>query len=324
MPKISIIIPVYNTEQYLRQCLDSIINQTFTDFECICVNDGSTDNSLSILQEYANRDNRIKIINQQNKGVAVTRNVLLKNSSGKYVAFVDCDDWIAQNYLEILYNTIEKLHYDIVLCNHYRYYSKDNEFVRYVPDIVINKKTASFDKFICGYNFGAVWARLYRREFLENNKIFFLENVIMEDYLFSIITYLSTIKIAQINDTLYYYRKQITSIMSDTDNVTVSKFYNNIYLIKEIIKRQIGCPQIYNFLVKNFFHNFSDTCKRVKKSGYGMEIFFNKSSDALHFFYTIKKDLYLKYKIAIPVSIGLLSVLKTKIFIFRNLFKIIH
>nr|MCR4662874.1 glycosyltransferase [Endomicrobiaceae bacterium] len=106
MPKVSVIVPVYNVEQYLRQCLDSIINQTFKDFECICVNDGSTDNSLTILQEYSKKDNRIKIINQKNSGSSVSRNNGIKQALGQYVSFVDADDWITDNYLEILYNKI--------------------------------------------------------------------------------------------------------------------------------------------------------------------------------------------------------------------------
>ena len=100
---ISIVVPVYNVEKYLRQCLDSIINQTFKDFECICVNDGSTDKSLSILQEYANKDNRIKIIPQKNIGLAGARNTALSVASGKYVLFVDSDDYIDINLCEALY-----------------------------------------------------------------------------------------------------------------------------------------------------------------------------------------------------------------------------
>ena len=103
MVKISIIVPVYNTEPYLEQCLDSIINQTLEDIEIICVNDGSTDNSLSVLEEYASKDNRIKIINQENEGPGFARNNGLKSVNGEYVLFVDSDDWIELNTCEALY-----------------------------------------------------------------------------------------------------------------------------------------------------------------------------------------------------------------------------
>ena len=114
MVKISIIVPVYNTEPYLEQCLDSIINQTLEDIEIICVNDGSTDNSLSILEEYASKDNRIRIINQENKGQGFARNNGLKNVNGEYVLFVDSDDWIELNTCEALYKKVNELDLDML------------------------------------------------------------------------------------------------------------------------------------------------------------------------------------------------------------------
>ncbi len=112
--KVSLIIPVYNTEKYLRQCLDSVISQTFKEFECICINDGSTDNSLPILQEYINKDIRFKLIDKKNEGVSVARNTGIQNATGKYIVFIDSDDWITKDYIEVLYNTIEKYDCDLV------------------------------------------------------------------------------------------------------------------------------------------------------------------------------------------------------------------
>ena len=128
MPKISVIIPVYNVEKYLSQCLDSILNQTFKDFECICVNDGSTDKSLAILQEYVNKDDRIKIINQENKGLSGARNSALKIVNGKYITFIDSDDFVTIDYLEKLINIAEKEDSDIVYCRHKMYYFVDNKY----------------------------------------------------------------------------------------------------------------------------------------------------------------------------------------------------
>jgi glycosyltransferase involved in cell wall biosynthesis len=102
MPLISIIIPVYNVEKYLSECLDSIMNQTFSDIEIICINDGSTDNSLAYLEKYSQKGSRVIVINQENKGQAVARNIGIKAAKGKYVLFVDSDDWIAQNSCETL------------------------------------------------------------------------------------------------------------------------------------------------------------------------------------------------------------------------------
>ena len=123
MPKISIILPVYNVEKYLKQCLDSIINQTFTDFECICVNDGSTDSSLKILQQYASKDNRFKIINQENKGLSESRNIGLSVAIGDYILFIDSDDFIDNNFCEVLYMDTIKYKAELVFGGIYKYYS---------------------------------------------------------------------------------------------------------------------------------------------------------------------------------------------------------
>lgn len=112
MPKVSIIIPVYNVEKYLRECLDSVINQTIKDIEIICVNDGSTDNSLNILEEYALRDKRIKIINKKNGGLASARNEGLKYISGTLCHFLDSDDYIEPNLYENAINIFQNFNID--------------------------------------------------------------------------------------------------------------------------------------------------------------------------------------------------------------------
>ena len=115
-PKISVIVPVYNVEKYLAECLDSIINQTLKDIEIICLNDGSTDNSLAILKEYASKDSRIILIDKQNDGLGYTRKIGLDNATGKYILFCDSDDYYAElTAFEELYNYIEKVKVDVVI-----------------------------------------------------------------------------------------------------------------------------------------------------------------------------------------------------------------
>lgn len=116
LPKISIIVPVYNVEKYLQRCLDSIIAQTFTDWECICIDDGSPDNSGKILDEYAAKDNRFVIIHKENGGVSSARNAGLDIARGRYIGFVDSDDWIECNMYECLYNDILETGADVVIC----------------------------------------------------------------------------------------------------------------------------------------------------------------------------------------------------------------
>ena len=113
MPKISVIIPVYNVERFLKKCLESVINQTLSDLEIICINDGSTDKSLSILNSFAQKDNRIIVINQDNQGQSCARNAGLSIATGKYIGFVDSDDWIDLDFYEKLYNTAKKYNADI-------------------------------------------------------------------------------------------------------------------------------------------------------------------------------------------------------------------
>ena len=120
MPKVSVIIPVYNTEQYLRECLDSVVNQTLKDIEIICVNDGSTDNSGRILEEYAEKDSRIVLINNiKNSGAPGTvKNIGISKAKGEYLSFVDSDDKINKSYLFDLYKTAYKTKADIIMtCN---------------------------------------------------------------------------------------------------------------------------------------------------------------------------------------------------------------
>lgn len=112
-PKISIIVPVYNTEKFLKQCLNSLMHQTLAEIEIICINDGSTDRSLEILKEYQTKDSRIIVINKENEGQSIARNIGISQAKGKYLGFVDSDDRVDLNYFEKLYNATEKYNCDI-------------------------------------------------------------------------------------------------------------------------------------------------------------------------------------------------------------------
>ena len=120
MIKISIIVPVYNTEKYLGVCLDSLISQTYKDIEIICVDDGSTDNSLQILNDYAAKDSRIKILTQKNQGPSVARNLGLEKAKGEYITFVDSDDWVSIDMCEKIYSKAIDTNADLVLFPHSR------------------------------------------------------------------------------------------------------------------------------------------------------------------------------------------------------------
>ena len=142
--KISIVLPVYNVANYLRKCLDSLVNQTFKDFEVICVNDGSTDMSLSILEGYSLTDSRFKIITQENRGLSGARNTGIKHVRGEYVLFVDSDDWLEDNALEELYNHVKGFNSEITMFK-FRYFNEDtkefsenqNSKLEIIPDSLV-------------------------------------------------------------------------------------------------------------------------------------------------------------------------------------------
>ncbi len=158
---ISIVIPVYNSQPYLPHCLDSIINQTYQNIEIVVVNDGSTDDSLNILEEYQKKDKRIKIINIKNCGVSHARNIGIKNSTGEYISFVDSDDTIEINAIEILYKDIIESEADLVQCNNYL---NEYKIFHTYDSIKISSKKEVFRKFLAEKIFCTVWGKLYKRK----------------------------------------------------------------------------------------------------------------------------------------------------------------
>lgn len=191
-PKVTIIIPVYNTEQYLKECLDSVINQTFRDFECICINDGSTDHSYTILEEYAQKDDRFRIVNlPENKGQGNARNKGIEKTKGKYITFIDSDDWVTNDYLNILYKTIEKYNTDFVAANFYLFnnITRDNMKLYINPDIfydeLIQKEEHKkvFLKNINRAQTSTVCADIFKKDFLISQNILF-DMVKFEDKIF--------------------------------------------------------------------------------------------------------------------------------------------
>ena len=216
---ISIIVPVYNIEDYLRRCLDSILNSTYTDYELILVDDGSTDSSGLICDEYAAKDNRIIVIHQDNKGLSPSRNTGLNISKGEYILMIDGDDCIHVRMIEILYDSITRDDYDFSMCLYQpisnlemidtqRMVTIDenslqpmsqNECMRY---LYLNRST---------YDYFVVWNKLYRRELLKG--IFFNHDA-SQDTEFNKKVYLRVKKAVCYREQLYFYIKQTLRIIS--------------------------------------------------------------------------------------------------------------
>ena len=212
-PAISIIIPVYNVETYLRPCRDSIINQTFHDIEIICVNDGSTDNSLSILKDYAAKDDRFVIIDIENGGQGLARNIAIELAKGEYIGFIDSDDWIDLNMYQELYSSAKKHSSDIVLCE-FGIFEASNNLITYPEHtkIPIHSKydEHSFSwKEISEQLFkinSSPWNKLFKRSLLINHNIRYASGVYYQDILLVYKSLYTAKKISLVRKPLYTYR----------------------------------------------------------------------------------------------------------------------
>lgn len=214
-PFFSVIIPVYNAEAFLEKCLDSILEQSFKSFELICINDGSTDNSLKILEFYSNKDHRLKIISKENQGPASARNLGLSLAKGEYLWLIDADDWVSECSFEILKNALELDKPDILGFSAYTYDNQTKKLnldhkrdLKYLPTEHLNNLQNY--KLTKNYLFDLpveVWCRVYKREFILNKSIKFEEKVWgIDDGVFVAETYLKAQKFKHISDVLYTYR----------------------------------------------------------------------------------------------------------------------
>lgn len=230
-PSISIIIPVYNAEPYLVRCLDSVLKQSWSDFEAICINDGSTDESLSVLESYEKRDKRIKVYSQKNGGLSAARNAGIAKAQGEYLAFLDSDDFLAENMLERALETAYRFKADIVIFDYWLYKSDNDPLETYRDQSLfetLDGTCFSFADAPCLAGFIGVWDRIFRRDFIEENGFVFPVGRIYEDVPFCVETELAASRIGLIRDHLYYYRRSNTS--SITANESRNKTYKKDFL----------------------------------------------------------------------------------------------
>lgn len=251
MAKVSIIVPVYKVEKYIRQCVDSLINQTLKDIEILLVDDGSPDTCGKICDEYANKDSKVKVIHKQNAGVSAARNDGIKAATGEWIMFVDSDDWATPDMCEIAYNTAIKNKVDIAMfCNFYNYENIELKHKSAPKEIITdNKKDIEIFQqcvFHRGYmdfieenvryeGLTAPWSKIFKAELIKNNNISFNLNVrgTFDDGLFMLETLEHAKKVSFNNLFLYHYRKTDTSITQSFKEKQL-EVYERIY--KEIEK----------------------------------------------------------------------------------------
>lgn len=240
--KVSIIIPVYNSEKYIGKCLDHLLNQTYQNFEIICINDGSKDNSLEILKKYSQKDKRIIVLDQTNKGIAKTRNIGIQKANGDYIMFVDNDDYMDKDYLRVYVDNTENGKYDIVIGGYKRI---DNE------GKLLNRQVLNSNSNWSKYIVTAPWAKIYKKTFILNNKITFL-NYVGEDIYFNLKCYSSNPKIKIIKNDGYVWFYNNDSF-SNTNKNKGTKSNINIIKLLEYLKEAVDMNDIY---VKYFMKRY--------------------------------------------------------------------
>ena len=263
MNKIDLIIPVYNVAPYLRQCLDSVLMQTFQTFKIILVDDGSTDGSGEICEEYAVSHTNIEVVHQENKGLSSAKNTGLKYSTAPYIMFLDSDDWISPQTLEIMYNVMEKGDYDIAQCREkleYDYNVKTINTNHEKTEVKIYSGLDIYKSFFSHRELGpASWGKIYKREIISN--IIFPEGKVHEDIAVIMSIWEKCKSVAYINASLWHYRFREGSI-SRTHYSSKNRFMydcvNNMSTV--VAKNPILKPYFdgYRYLVvKSLFIMFS-------------------------------------------------------------------
>ena len=246
MPKISVIVPVYNVERYLEECLNSIINQTFSDIEIICVNDGSTDNSAEILKKYEKQDNRIKIVNKKNGGLSSARNIGMQFATGEFISFIDSDDWVDKTMLEKMYNNITTLNADISICAVHNFDEQKQEIDDSLPYFTLALFNATFDNKVFSYADTKdfimdvcvmAWNKLYRKSFLDECKATFPDGLIFEDGPFFFSIFFKTQKVSIVREFLYYYRINRTGSILQKHNKNLMDIIDIVNLMYEEISQ---------------------------------------------------------------------------------------
>lgn len=208
-PKVSIITPVYNAEKYICRCLESIINQSFTDWECILVDDGTPDGSGEICDKYSEQDSRFRVIHKQNGGVASARQIGIDNSRGDYIIHVDADDWVDENMLSELYENAIENNSDIVMCD---YFINEKEYVFQKPSNISDNDSIVRDFF--GNLHGSCWNKLVRRECIVNNNVSFVAGInYCEDLIFNISLLKNKVRVSYLDKAFYHYYQNDNSII---------------------------------------------------------------------------------------------------------------
>lgn len=273
--KVSIIIPIYNSEKYLTRCIESIISQSYNNIEIIIVDDGSTDKSLNIANKYAKTDKRIIIISKEHAGVSDSRNIGIMHATGKYITFVDNDDWLEENAIELMLNKMKEINCDVLRCNYYRNYSDNTQIIgcKYSEKIknkVLNK--TMIEKLVLplvlnGKMPGYMWLLLIKKEIFVNLNPLNKNLDMMEDTVFTVDLLLNIKTMYFYDIEVYHYYCNMNSASKSEKNYI--RNLNNMLLVNKIFTNMLKDRKDYKELKRNFnsAHKkiIEDTCFNIFK-----------------------------------------------------------
>lgn len=250
---VSIIIPVYNTEKYLKNCLESVINQTYKNLEIICIDDGSTDKSLEVLKQFEAKDNRIKVISQNNQGVSAARNQGLDNANGKYLMFVDSDDWIESSMIEELYTLAEKENADAIITGILYENIAEKQLSYRIPT---SKRWLSRNNLL-----NPVANKFHRTEIIKKFNIHFENNIRLgEDFLFNMDVFSRGNKILIFPKIFYHYvfhgKNTVYNIEKRKDIFLVLDEISNLFLERNIIRDSYARLEFDRIYINNIKYAF--------------------------------------------------------------------
>lgn len=313
-PKISVIIPVYNAEKYLKECLGSILNNTLKDIEVICVDDGSTDNSLKMLKEYSEHDKRIRILTQENSGAAIARNAGIEAAEGQYLYFLDSDDFVDNNIFEKLYKQITKYNADICLCGR-KNYDEQTKITRIQKEAIVKHRIPNKKCFtpldvknnllqICSI---ACFTKLYKSEFIQRNNIRFQNLRTCNDVFFNFSTLILASSITYVDEPLVISRRnRIGALSSNRGN-----YCENIVLALKATMQLL--------VDKNLFDTYKEMFYKKAVESWWFEQHHTTPINKLKLAKQIKEFLPFKYKVILDIKY--MGIILPCIFSVRNINK---
>lgn len=314
--KISVIIPIYNVEQYIHECMNSVMNQTYTNLEIILVDDGSTDNCPAICDEYAMKDSRIKVIHKENGGLSDARNAGLEIATGKYIGYVDSDDYIALDMYECLYKACEENDAEIAVCRFHTF----TDQVQLSENVVNRNKVYSNQEILSAYIDETVeelitpsaWSKLYRKDCIQGLE--FPKGKLCEDIVYTTKAFYNAAKVIYVGRELYFYRNRPGSIMTDKSVIKrrireeIEQYESRIAFLKDKEENQLVelcCYELYKRMQLRY-------CE-VMKSGTKSDEIIKELSDKMRNYRSVSKKVAkerqhrISYKEKFKMSVSLYS-----------------